>query len=94
MKRESEIPLEDLLDDLPPEYLESLGKAESFSSVADEVSSSLMMVVEDIRRCSVHSSYSIAFWNSQTVKGIHPPCNVKDYMGYTMLNTFFRSTKC
>lgn len=37
LKRESEIPLEDLLDDLPPEYLESLGKAESFSNNADEV---------------------------------------------------------
>lgn len=38
LKRESEIPLEDLLDDLPPEYLETLGKAEKFSTVADEVS--------------------------------------------------------
>ena len=39
LKRESEIPLEDLLDDLPPGYLESLGQADSFSTNADEVSS-------------------------------------------------------
>ena len=37
LKRESEIPLEDLLDDLPPEYFENLGKA-------DEVDGQLQII--------------------------------------------------
>jgi hypothetical protein len=37
LKRESEIPLEDLLDDLPPEYFENLGKPDADVDKADEV---------------------------------------------------------
>lgn len=39
LKRESEIPLEDILDNLPPEYLESLGKREVDADGTDEVDS-------------------------------------------------------
>ena len=37
LKRESEIPLEDLLDELPAEYFENLGKKQICSNENDEV---------------------------------------------------------
>lgn len=42
LKRESEIPLEDLLDELPQEYLDSIGKSETDVG-ADKVSFKLIV---------------------------------------------------
>lgn len=55
LKRESEMPLDELLDDLPPEYLESLRNPSARLKESDEVTIIMPFFVSDLELRAYHT---------------------------------------